>query len=197
MPKHSKPERNAKDKDDGHGHSLDIFALIISIVAVVVSYLSYRAASEQVSIEKDTARKQLRAWVLLDNVYWVNHAESDSIVRLDLRWSNCGQTPATNVAPLLWLALAKETPDSVPPSPPREIGGSPFLKPSDPVKNEIDIPIPAAHMKSILGGHLKLFVFVHFEYTDIFGDLDSTNALMEWDETIGHFRAARKHNFVK
>jgi hypothetical protein len=151
---------------------LFIFGLFVFTGALVgATYALYRGGENQLILSRDTAARQLRAYV---SVEIVNNPSLDAAF-IEARFvaKNRGQTPAYNVTQWVGADVVVLPASENQFSPPASIEGSSrrHLAPDAEVSihSRIDISIPDEHKQLIRSGVMRIFMWGRVDYVDAFG----------------------------
>lgn len=126
-------------------------------------------------IARDTAKRQLRAYVGYSNEWYHNEFALGQELLLKPRIANFGETPARNV---IWQAqlemISDPDADNAFILSPLQPGSKSTLGKGQWTQTRLSVTPNAGHYALITSGAAKLYVFGSISYTDIFGDEWST-----------------------
>jgi hypothetical protein len=163
IPSENEPRDNnicTKDNDP-YARPIAIIALVTSIIAVFFTWW-------QVDIAKDTAKRQLRAYVVPGNMVFKN-VQVGSPISIKLNVYNMGQSPAYNVSQACIFRVSKE-PYNYPTAKFKKDSshGIAIIGKESIHFDNVDTNISDRDIGLILSKDIKLFYYAIVRYTDIF-----------------------------
>ena len=176
------------------------FATAISTVLVLIAL---RLAFGSNSIARDTAKRQLRAYLTFGE-FVLNLDKADW--RLQLKWNNRGQTPAIEVHTVAdWIALETPLPADFifPDPPPFEEDGPATIGPNQSVYGTCPQDLSPALLMSVANGDRQMYVWGSVEYLDAFGQLRRSEIAakvhvqsLPGGSTVTRWRTLDRHNGI-
>jgi len=149
--------------------SIDVatfWVLLFTLIAVIV-YTSI--AWFQTSIASDTARRQLRAYVGVGDPSFDGKFPNNIMIEVE----NGGQTPAYNLRTHLnrkWISANELLPNNFDYpdfGSPNDKGSISYLNPGQ--KRIFTFPMDHSELDKTRKGEIKLFIYGHVDYVDIYG----------------------------
>lgn len=149
--------------------TLTVLTLTLTFVVIYTIITGYMA-----SISKDTARRQLRAYVhvLAGQIRLVNINQEGMGLDIGIELRNSGQTPAYDFSTWIEQPVVQVS-DAVPftiEKPMSDRDGFSITAPGGSVNLRFVIPISEDDLSAIRQGEKKVFVWGGTNYTDAFGD---------------------------
>jgi hypothetical protein len=147
-----------------------------------------KATEDSVELSRNTAKRQLRAYVLLDSAK-VEPVAAGEKPRAILKIENFGQTPAfqlTHWAAMEYAVFPRtEDPDMSDPDgmPVAYIGGGGQLTKEVPL--DYDRELSREEFEAIKSGSAALYVIGRITYVDVFGDAQSTEYIVFVGGSLG------------
>lgn len=148
--------------------------LVAAENAALAAQEGARAAAETVSHMKDTAKRELRAYLSYEEGSIINFTGDQP--RVQIRIANSGQTPAYKIAARVVIAFLKWPLENPAPAFPLSDEIEQRSGPCGPRSHFIlsrvltDPPLPANRMSLLARKDAALFVYGEVRYEDVFGD---------------------------
>lgn len=167
-----------------------------SILVLIAIGLAYQANS----IARDTAKRQLRAYITFDSIVKV---ETEDGWKIQAQWKNTGQTPAMKaIGSLRWDHFASGIPSdfSYPPSRMEMPFGTQAIGPGQSIYTLTENRIRESDLQRVANGESRIIIWGWVEFSDCFGTGRRTESATElFAEYVGtdfgvHFLPIKDHN---
>lgn len=172
---------DAHEDEKIHNENLIAYStVVLAIVTTLLALFTFRlwkSTGKLVIGAEKTAKRQLRAYVMIPQVTIKNITQQDGIVSqfVYIEAKNFGQTPATHCT--YWVELsANEFPlkNVLKKTASTKDSGVGVIAPSDTFTIRTKIPL-LSNGNEIHGGRYALYVYGEFSYNDAFGGVQTTD----------------------
>jgi hypothetical protein len=178
------------------GKIFDAVAIVIAVGAAIISWFSYQAACDQTDVARDIGHKDLRAYILVQDLGSDSTVHVKDSVAISFTIQNFGTTAASDVSSYIGTCYDTITP-AVLPDPGERLYGQWVMAPGAKIQATERFEWTKEMYVNVFRGRAKFFVYVLVKYTDVFGDKDSTSAFAVYNPRGGNFETAGTFNYIK